>query len=166
MRSFIGKLPVGTLYHLVLAALLAIPSVLLLPDNSGWAYFGLLVISLLCAAWFLLFDDTLNRVQYIPLGKGRYLYYLTRDDGGPRVDWTFKAFMSMTSYPWLKGTGRSFRIPLCLTFQVGIAKKMYVTSKEDGLSKVLGAHPLSMTVEDIRDLEPSRLVKKESIDGL
>jgi len=134
-------------------------------DYLAWFLFGACVGQYLKANWYLFFDDTMNRVQYLPIGRGRYVFYLTRDNGGKGTPWTYKAFMTMTSYPWLKGKGRTFRIPRGLTFQIGTARKVYLIEGDDGLSKALGAHPLDMPVEEIRDLEPARLVKTESSNG-
>jgi hypothetical protein len=144
---------------------LSVASFLLSWDYMGWFLLGAFVGQLLKAQWLLFFDDTMNRVQYLPVGGGNYVYYITRNDGAKAAPWTFKSFMNMTSYPWLKGKGRTFRIPRGLTFQIGTARKVYLTEGDDGLSKALGAHPLDMPVEEIRDLEPARLVKTESSNG-
>lgn len=158
--SFWHVLPYMTKMNIKLFLSSFILTVLLWDTYMGYFFLGAAATAVLWAAWYLFFDDTLNRVQYLPIGGGQYLYYLTRDNGGKGTPWFFKSFMVMTSFPWLKGNGHTFRLSRGLTFQVGTARKTQVTVGEDGLSKALGAHPLDMPVEDIRDLEPSRLVKK------
>lgn len=125
-----------------------------------WYFLGAATYQYFKTLWLLFFDDTMNRVQYLPLGGGRYFYYLTRDTGGKGTPRFFKSFMRMTSVPWIQGNGYTFRIPKGLTFQVGVGRKVRLSDGEDGLAKALGAHPLNMPVEEIRDLEPSKLVKQ------
>ena len=129
----------------------------------AWFTLGVCLGQYLKAMWYLFFDDTMNRVQYLPIGGDKYLYYITRNNGGKGTPWFFKSFMSMTSYPWLKGKGHTFRLPRGRTFQVGTARKVFITVGEDGLSKALGARPLDLPVEEIRDLEPARLVKSKTV---
>jgi hypothetical protein len=166
MRTFLDKLPYMTKVCAVEFVILLLAGLLFLPSLWGWFFLGGAVSAFLQGWWYLLFDNTLNRVQYIPIGDGKYLYYITRDDGGKGTPWTFKSFMSMTAAPWLKGKGRTFRIPTGLTFQVGTARKMYITVGEDGLSKALGARPLDLPVEDIRSMKPARLVKSGTSDDI
>lgn len=162
MRQFIHKLTWKFKFALANASVYLILTVVLWDVwRDGATFFlGGTVGALASGLWYLFFDDTMNRVQYIPIGGDKYLYYITRNNVGKGTPWAFKSFMSMTSTPWLKGKGHTFRLPRGLSFQVGTARKMLVTVGEDGLSKALGARPLNLSIDSIRTFKPSRLVKK------
>lgn len=98
----------------------------------------LVVLSVLLVGGYLLFRDTMNRLQYI--GK---LYWITRDNGvqGTRHI-AFDAFMRGTSPPWKVGRGVQFRWGK-YTFQVGICRNGPPAETElEGLLNMLGGRML------------------------
>ena len=108
---------------------------------------SILVLLLAVGAYFL-FRDTLNRVQYFPFHTNRVVYWITRDSD--HVKWG-KSFMRMTSYPWLRGDGFTFKLPFGRSFQVGVATRYTYEDEQEALRQALGARDLELDVDKIRE---------------
>jgi hypothetical protein len=65
---------------------------------------------------YLLFRDTMNRIQYLQSVR---LYWITRNNGVRGTSVLTKAFMRQTAPPWWRGKGVQVRLGK-YTFQVGI----------------------------------------------
>lgn len=100
-------------------------------------YYVLAGVTLFSVLAWLLFKDTMNRIQYVERLR---LYWITRNNGTdePVVS---KAFMRQTSPPYWRGRGIQFRFR-SFTFQVGVLT-MRVNSLESQISRLgwLPAHP-------------------------
>lgn len=90
---------------------------------------------------YLLFRDTMNKVQYVETLR---IYWITRNV--PSTDkFICKAFMRQTAHPWWNGTGYQLRIGT-YTFQFGI-----LTNKNTDLLDQLGGRYLSDEAKSIRE---------------
>lgn len=76
-----------------------------------WVFGAALVV----IGGYLLFRDTMNKIQYIQTLR---VYWITRDDGVAGTPLITKAFMKQTAPPWWNGRGIQFRFRT-YTFQVG-----------------------------------------------
>jgi hypothetical protein len=101
----------------------------------------LLVVVVFAVGAYLLFRDTMNRIQYLQSVR---LYWITRNNGvrGTRV--ITRAFMRQTAPPWWRGTGIQFRAGK-YTFQIGI-----LTSRANGLLDQVDGRELDEDAKQIR----------------
>lgn len=99
---------------------------------------GVFVVFLLL---WLVFRDTMNRVQYIQFLR---IYWIIRDTGVLGTPFIIKSFMRQTSEPWWVGSGFQVRV-YTYTFQVGYLK--YRSS--DLLSQLEGRY-MSSSPKEIR----------------
>lgn len=105
---------------------------------------------------YLLFRDTLNRVQYFPFKTNRAIYWIARDTGVERVG---KSFMKMTAPPWLQGTGFTVTYRQ-FSFQVGLAKRKSFLTTDEALKDILGASDLNIGIDEIRGMDRGNLQRK------
>lgn len=101
----------------------------------------LLVVSV-AVNLYLVFYNTMNRIQYLEFLR---LYWITRDTGlpnGPRVE---RSVMLQTSPPFWQGKGVTFRFGK-YTFQVGILLR-----KGSSILDQLGGRELEEDAKDIRE---------------
>lgn len=97
------------------------------------------VITLFLA--YLLFKDTMNRLQYVQTLR---IYWITRNNAAPKTPIVCKAFMHQTHEPWWRGSGVQFRFKQ-YSFQVGV-----LTSRGDGLLDQIGGRDMDEPVTEIR----------------
>lgn len=101
------------------------------------------VVALIVAVGlYLLFRDTMNRIQYIQTLR---LYWITRNDGLVGSPVVSRAFMRQTAEPWWNGKGIQFRYRT-YTFQVGV-----LTHKGSSLIDQLGGRYMDDGARVIRD---------------
>lgn len=93
----------------------------------SWSF--VLPASLLIAV-YLLFKDTLNRIQYVERLR---LYWITRDTGTKGQPLVRRAFMRQVAEPYWRGEGIEIRLGKSLTFQVGL-----LTVRVDSLESQIG----------------------------
>lgn len=94
------------------------------------------VLSLVAGLLYLLFVDTMNRIQYVERLR---LYWITRDDATPTTPRLSRAFMRQTAPPFWRGRGVRVRFRKW-TFQVGILE-LKVDSLESQVSNIGGWLP-------------------------
>lgn len=99
-----------------------------------------LILSLALNA-YLIFHETLNKVQY--LGWIR-VYWITRDTGYAGEPFVERAWMRQTMAPYWRGTGLKFRFNQ-YTFQVGV-----LTKKGRDLLDQLDGRDMDDDAKDIR----------------
>lgn len=94
----------------------------------------------LLSVW-LLFKDTMNRLQYIQFLR---IYWITRDTGVLGTPVLSRGLMRQTSAPFWVGEGIQVRYRT-YTFQFGVLKH-----KSTGLLDQLGGRDMDESPEDIR----------------
>lgn len=92
---------------------------------------------------YLLFKDTLNRIQYV--GP---VYWVTRDNGSYKDPLITKAFMRHTAPPWKVGKGIQLRCGK-YTFQFGLCRSTKLSTEEEGLLHALQGRFLDSDAKDI-----------------
>lgn len=103
---------------------------------------GLLVVGLIIVLLlWLLFRDTMNRIQYI---QALRVYWIVRNTGTLGTPFVTKSFMRQTSDPWWVGSGIQFRV-YTYTFQVG-----YLKYKSSDLLSQLEGRYMSLSPKEIR----------------
>lgn len=102
-----------------------------------------LIIISLCL--YLLFRNTLNRLQYI--GP---VYWITRDNTPKGTPLLSIGFMRQTSFPWKIGKGIQVSLHN-YSFQLGICKKSNHYDEEEGILGALGGRYLDTSTKDIRE---------------
>ena len=90
---------------------------------------------------YLLFRDTMNRIQYLQSVR---LYWITRDNGVVGTKVITRAFMRQTSPPWWRGSGIQIRVGK-YTFQVGV-----LTSRANSLLEQVDGRELNDDAKEIR----------------
>lgn len=100
----------------------------------------LLVVACAIGA-YLLFRDTMNRIQYLQSVR---LYWITRDNGVAGTKVITRAFMRQTAPPWWRGSGIQIRAGK-YTFQVGV-----LTSKANSLLEQVDGRELDDDAKEIR----------------
>ena len=101
-----------------------------------------LLIVVACAIGaYLLFRDTMNRIQYLQSVR---LYWITRDNGAAGTKVITRAFMRQTAPPWWRGSGIQIRAGK-YTFQVGV-----LTSKANSLLEQVDGRELDDDAKEIR----------------
>ena len=106
-----------------------------------------ITLSLLGVGAYLLFKDTMNRIQYIKLFGNRYLYWITRDIP-QNVRFVGRGFMRTTQAPWLRGYGVIVRWSPSRSTQVGFAREAPI----DSLLEQLDGRVLpEVDIDKIRD---------------
>lgn len=90
---------------------------------------------------YLLFRDTMNKLQYIQFLR---IYWITRDTGVLGTPYISKGIMLQTSEPWWVGAGVQFRAGK-YTFQVGVLQR-----KSFDLLDQLGGRYLDESAKEIR----------------
>jgi len=90
---------------------------------------------------YLLFRDTLNRIQYV---EHLRVYWITRNTGVSGQPFVRKAFMRHTSPPYWRGSGIEIRVG-SYTVQFGI-----LTGKVDSLLDQLDGRELDVAPKDLR----------------
>lgn len=90
---------------------------------------------------YLLFKDTMNRLQYIQRLR---IYWITRDTGVLGTPVVSKAFMRQTGSPWWVGTGVQFRFKT-YTFQIGV-----LTHRSSDLLNQLEGRYMDESAKEIR----------------
>lgn len=93
---------------------------------------------------YVLFKDTMNRIQYI--GP---LYWITRDNGRYGDPVITKAFMRQTAAPWKTGKGVQLRFRK-YTFQAGICRATKLVKEDEGLLHAMQGRYLDDPVDAIR----------------
>lgn len=91
---------------------------------------------------YLLFKDTMNRIQYLQSVR---LYWITRNNGvrGTRV--ITRAFMRQTAPPWWRGTGIQFRAGR-YTFQIGV-----LTGRASNLLDQVDGRDMDVATAELRN---------------
>jgi hypothetical protein len=92
-------------------------------------------------AAYLLFRDTMNRLQYVQTLR---IYWITRNTAPMGTPVVSVGFMRQTSAPWWNGKGVQFRFKN-YSFQVGV-----LTERGDGLIGQLGGRDMDETASEIR----------------
>jgi hypothetical protein len=101
-----------------------------------------LLIVVACATGaYLLFRDTLNRIQYLQSVR---LYWITRDNGVAGTKVLTRAFMRQTASPWWRGSGIQIRVGKH-TFQIGV-----LTSRANSLLEQVDGRELDDDAKAIR----------------
>lgn len=101
-------------------------------------------LSIAAIGAYFLFNDTLNRIQYIERLR---VYWITRDTGTEGTPFISRAWMRQTAEPYWRGHGIQFRVGQ-YTFQVG-----KLDDKAESLSAQISNAPSvfdSLTPKDIR----------------
>jgi hypothetical protein len=75
-----------------------------------------LLLLVVAVVAYLVFRDTMNKIQYIQTLR---IYWITRDDGVIGTPWVTRAFMRQTASPWWNGQGVQLRVGR-YTFQCGV----------------------------------------------
>ena len=101
----------------------------------------LVTLVFLSVGSYLLFKDTMNKLQYI---QSLRVYWITRDVGGKGVPVISTAFMRQTAEPWWQGRGIQFRAGK-YTFQIGILLR-----KATSLLDQVGGRDLDAEAKEIR----------------
>jgi hypothetical protein len=91
---------------------------------------------------YLLFKDTMNRIQYV---ESLRLYWITKNNGEKGMPFIYKSFMRQTHAPYWWGDGLQFRLGR-YTFQIGILK-----GKNEDLLSALEGEELDITPQEIRE---------------
>lgn len=104
--------------------------------------FWLVIAAVVAIGAYLLFRDTMNRIQYLQSVR---LYWITRDNGvlGTRV--LTRAFMRQTAPPWWRGSGIQIRAGK-YTFQVGI-----LTSRASSLLEQVDGRDMDVVTAELRN---------------
>lgn len=105
-----------------------------------YAYLGVTVSVLYLL--YLLFRDTMNRIQYV---EHLRIYWITKDNGSSSMPRVAKSFMRQTAHPYWWGNGIQFRVSK-YTFQVGVLR-----GKNKDLLEALDAEEIDMTPQQIRE---------------
>lgn len=105
----------------------------------------IVVLAILSLCLYLLFRDTLNRLQYI--GP---VYWITRDNTPKGTPLLSIGFMRQTSFPWKIGKGIQVSLHK-YSFQLGICKKSNHYDEEEGILGALGGRYLDTSTKDIRE---------------
>lgn len=100
--------------------------------------FGAVVSGLL----YLLFRDTMNKIQYV---EHLRIYWITKDNGKKGTPFLTKSFMRHTSEPYWWGDGLQVRF-FKWTFQFGILK-----GKNEDLLSALDGEDLDISPQEIRE---------------
>ena len=90
---------------------------------------------------YLVFHETLNKIQYVQFLR---LYWITRNTGKYGDPHVRRAFMRQTMAPYWRGSGIEFRFKE-YTFQVG-----YLVRKADTLLDQLDGRELEENAKEIR----------------
>ncbi len=91
---------------------------------------------------YLLFRDTLNRIQYL---ERIHTYWITRDNPAPNTPFLIRhAYMRQTAEPYWRGRGWQFRVGP-RTFQVG-----HLTMKVNSLEAQVGRGFYDYTPKELR----------------
>jgi hypothetical protein len=108
-----------------------------------WILLSSLVVATGC---YLLFRDTLNRLQYIG-----FVYWITRDNGKKGDPFLSVGFMRQTASPWKVGKGVQVRLSK-YTVQVGVCRsnKSRISSEADGLLHAMGGRLMEEDAATIR----------------
>ena len=101
----------------------------------------LLIVVAFAIGAYLLFRDTMNRIQYLQSVR---LYWITRDNGVAGTKVITRAFMRQTAPPWWRGSGIQIRSGK-YTFQIGV-----LTSKANGLLDQVDGRELDDGAKEIR----------------
>lgn len=101
----------------------------------------LVLLVVIAVGFYLLFKDTLNKIQYIQTFR---IYWITRDDGVLGTPVVMRAFMRQTAPPWWRGTGIQLRYKT-YTFQFGV-----LTGRGTSLLDQLGGRELEESAKEIR----------------
>lgn len=118
---------------------------------------ALVVVGLLAVGAYLLFRDTMNKIQYLQCIR---LYWITRDVGEDWMPFVSRGEMRQTAEPWWRGKGIQFRVGK-YTFQVGV-----LTSRGSDLLDQLGGRDLDMGADEIRDWASGRSSGVRDPEGL
>lgn len=102
-------------------------------------------VLIVLTAFYLLFRDTLNKLQILG-----FLYWITRDNGRKGDRLLSIGFMRETSFPWRRGKGLQVRC-FKYVFQVGFCKKHEELGHDDrGLLDALDGRYLDYEAETLR----------------
>jgi len=101
----------------------------------------LLVVVAFATGAYLLFRNTMNRIQYLQSVR---LYWITRDNGISGTKVITRAFMRQTASPWWRGSGVQVRVGK-YTFQVGV-----LTSRANSLLEQVDGRELNDDAKEIR----------------
>ena len=104
-----------------------------------------LALSIVSLCLYLVFRDTLNRLQYI--GP---IYWITRDNTPKDYPLLSIGFMRQTSFPWKIGKGLQVSFGR-YSFQFGICKKSNHSDETEGILGALGGRYLDTSTRDIRE---------------
>jgi hypothetical protein len=101
-----------------------------------------LLLLVFIAGLYLLFRDTMNKLQYVQTLR---LYWITRNNAAKGTPVVSKSFMRQTAHPWWRGSGVQFRFGR-FTFHVGL-----LLSKGGSLLDQLDGRMLDEDTKSIRN---------------
>lgn len=101
----------------------------------------LVVAAVVAVLLYLLFRDTMNRLQYIQTLR---IYWITKNNANKKDRTITRASMRQTAEPWWQGSGLQVRFG-SYSFQFGILK-----GKGSSLLDQLGGRDLEETPQDLR----------------
>lgn len=101
----------------------------------------LIVSAVMAVLLYLLFRDTMNRIQYVQTLR---IYWITKNNANKNTKIVTRGNMRQTAEPWWRGSGIQLRLGT-YSFQFGV-----LTGKGSSLLDQLGGRDLEETPQDLR----------------